>query len=197
MRTVERFGVLVKTMRRSRRHRGDLVGWLARRPQLAVGVLTFETAVVLSNRVDPHLKELAELKTAALVNCEFCLDIGSAIAHSGGVTEQQIADLPRYRTSPAYNELEKLVIAYAEAMTVTPAIDLDDLREQLLARLGKTQLAELAVAISWENQRARLNQGLGVRPTGMADGMACALPESARTDTSTPEPTWPVSVPPE
>lgn len=196
MRTVERFGVSLRTLRRARRHRGDLVGWLARRPQLAAGVLTFETALLMSNRVDPHLKELAELKTAALVNCEFCLDIGSALAHSSGVTEQQIADLPRYRTSPAYDELEKLVIAYAEAMTLTPAIGLADVREQLLVRLGKAQVAELAVAIAWENQRARLNQALGVRPTGMAEGMTCALPE-ARGDSAPPPQDLPVALRPD
>ncbi|WP_051026965.1 carboxymuconolactone decarboxylase family protein [Nocardia higoensis] len=196
MRTVERLRIFVRTLGRARRHRGDLAGWLARRPQLAAGVLTFETALMVSNRVDPHLKELAELKTAALVNCEFCLDIGSAIAHSGGVTEQQIADLPRYRTSPAYNDLEKLVIAYAEAMTVTPAIGLDELRAQLLDRLGRTQVTELAVAIAWENQRARLNQALGVRPTGMAEGMACALPE-AGGDSASPQRDLPVTLRPE
>lgn len=197
MRTVERFGVSLRTLRRARRHRGDLVGWLARRPQLAAGVLTFEMALLMSNRVDPHLKELAELKTAALVNCEFCLDIGSALAHSSGVTEQQIADLPRYRTSPAYDELEKLVIAYAEAMTLTPAIGLADVREQLLVRLGKAQVAELAVAIAWENQRARLNQALGVRPTGMAEGMTCALPEAARGDSAPPPQDLPVALRPD
>ncbi|WP_067855596.1 carboxymuconolactone decarboxylase family protein [Nocardia shimofusensis] len=197
MRTVKRFGVSLRTLGRARRHRGDLVGWLVRRPQLAAGVLTFETALLMSNRVDPHLKELAELKTAALVNCEFCLDIGSALAHSSGVTEQQIADLPRYRTSPAYDDLERLVIAYAEAMTVTPAIGLDDLREELLARLGKAQVAELAVAIAWENQRARLNQALGVRPTGMAEGMTCALPEAARGESAPPRRDMPVSLQPE
>jgi len=178
-RTIDRFRTSLRTLRRARRHRGDLAGWLVRRPQLAASVLTFETALLLSNRVDPHLKELAELKTAALVNCEFCLDIGSALAHSAGVTEQQIADLPRYRTSPAFDEVEKLVLAFAEAVTTTPAVGIDDLREQLVTRLGRTQVAALAVAISWENQRARLNQALGVRPTGMAEGMACALPEAA------------------
>lgn len=62
-------------------------------------------------------------------------------------------------------------------MPLTPAIGLDDLRESLLAQLSKAQLAELAVTIAWENQRARVNQGLGVRPTGMAEGGVCALPE--------------------
>ncbi|WP_431969980.1 carboxymuconolactone decarboxylase family protein [Nocardia sp. bgisy134] len=178
MRTVQRIRSHVGAFRRARRNRTDLVGWLGRRPQLLVSTAVYETMSIFANRLDPHLKDLAELKTAGLVNCEFCLDIGSAIAQSAGVTERQITELPRYRTSDAYTELEKLVIAYAEAVTATPAVELDDLRDRLLVHLTKAQLAELAAAISWENQRARLNQALGVRPTGMAEGMACALPES-------------------
>ncbi|NED59389.1 carboxymuconolactone decarboxylase family protein, partial [Streptomyces sp. SID10244] len=112
-------------------------------------------------------------------SCEFCLDIGSALARGAGVTEQQMRDLPNFRTSGAYTDLEKSVLAYAEAMTVTPAVgdDLAELRDQLSRELSKGQIAELAATIAWENQRARLNQSLGVRPTGMSDGAACALPE--------------------
>lgn len=99
------------------------------------------------------------------------------MAQSAGVSEQQIRDLPHFRSSNAYSETEKLVIAFAEAMTVTPAIGLEDLRTQLLRNLSRGQVAELAATIAWENQRARLNQALGIRSTGMADGIACALPE--------------------
>ncbi|MEV0342701.1 carboxymuconolactone decarboxylase family protein [Nocardia sp. NPDC050713] len=178
MRAVERIRNHSRTLRRAKRHRTDLVGWLARRPQLLASTAFYETMLIFANRLDPRLKELAELKAAGLVNCEFCLDIGSAIAQSSGLTERQITDLPRYRTSDAYTELEKLVIAYAEAVTSTPAIELDELRKQLLTHLTKAQLTELATAIAWENQRGRLNQALGVRPTGMSEGMACAIPES-------------------
>ncbi|MFC4125693.1 carboxymuconolactone decarboxylase family protein [Nocardia rhizosphaerae] len=177
MRVVKRIRGYAKAIGQARRHRGDLVGWLGRRPQLAAATMTYETALLFSNRLDPRLKELAELKTAGLVACQFCLDIGSALAHTAGLTERQIIDLPRYRTSDAYTELEKLVLAFAEAMTTTPAVELDDLRAELLTHLSKAQLTELAATIAWENQRARLNQGLGVQPTGMADGMVCAMPE--------------------
>ncbi|MFC9663700.1 carboxymuconolactone decarboxylase family protein [Nocardia sp. NPDC127606] len=180
MRVVTRVRGYVKVMGQARRHRGDLVGWLGRRPQIAAATVAYETALLFSNKLDPRLKELAELKTAGLVACQFCLDIGSALAHTAGLTEQQLVDLPRYRTSDAYTELEKLVIAFAEAMTVTPAVDIEELRETLLTHLSKAQLAELAASIAWENQRARLNQGLGVQPTGMADGLACAMPEPRR-----------------
>ncbi|WP_378737387.1 carboxymuconolactone decarboxylase family protein [Nocardia brasiliensis] len=177
MRALTRIRHYLQAVRQAKRNRSDLVGWLVRRPQILFSTMIYETALIFSNRLDPKLKELAELKTAGLVNCEFCLDIGSALAKSSGLTEQQLLDLPRFRTSDAYTDLQKLVIAFAEAMSSTPAVDLADLRAELLTHLSKAQLAELAATIAWENQRARLNQGLGVRPTGMAEGGVCALPE--------------------
>ena len=171
-------------MRKAREHRTDLIGWLARRPWLLVSTNFYEVALMSSNRMDGKLTHLAELKAAGLINCEFCLDIGSALANAGGVTEQQIRDLPRYRTSTAYSDDERLVIAFAEAMTVTPAIDLEDLRNQLLQRFSKARVAELAATIAWENQRARINQALGVRPMGTAEGMVCAVPDRPATSSS-------------
>ncbi|MFF0493127.1 carboxymuconolactone decarboxylase family protein [Nocardia sp. NPDC003482] len=177
MRAIKRIWHYAKAFGSMRRNRTDLMGWLIRRPQLLFSTLTYETMLLFSNRLDPKLKELAELKIAGMINCEYCLDIGSALANSGGLTERQITELPRYQTSDAYSELEKLVLAYAEAATKTPAVGIAELREQLLTQLTKGQLAELAAAIAWENQRARINQALGVRATGMAEGMTCALPE--------------------
>ncbi|MFD5174747.1 carboxymuconolactone decarboxylase family protein [Nocardia sp. NPDC058379] len=190
MRVVERIRGYATVIGQARRNRGDLIGWLGRRPQIGAATMAYETALLFSNKLDPRLKELAELKTAGLVACQFCLDIGSALAHTSGLTRAQITELPRYRTSDAYTELEKLVIEFAEAMTSTPAVDLDDLRATLLTHLSKAQLTELAASIAWENQRARLNQGLGVQPTGMADGLTCAMPEPrvAHLDRKTAEP---------
>ena len=112
-------------------------------------------------------------------NPRFSSHIGSALASGAGITEQQLRDLPRYLESTAYTDVEKLVIGYAEAMTRTPAVgdDLAELRRRLAEHLSETQIVELAMTVAWENQRARLNQSLGVRPTGMADGLACAVPE--------------------
>ncbi|MQY22174.1 carboxymuconolactone decarboxylase family protein [Nocardia macrotermitis] len=187
MRAITRTRHYLRALRDARRHRTDLLRWLTRRPWLLIGTGTYETALLLSNRLDPRLKELAELKTAGLIGCEFCLDIGSALAHSSGLTERQLTDLPKHTTSDAYTDLEKLVLDLAEAMTSTPTPpDLPDLRTRLLATLTETQYAELTATIAWENQRARLNKALGVRPTGMADGLTCALPQHPENPTATP-----------
>ncbi|MEO9327946.1 carboxymuconolactone decarboxylase family protein [Gordonia aurantiaca] len=179
MRALHRIRGFFRAYRRSKRHRTDLARRLIRRPWYAGATIGVEAALLLSNRMDPKLKELAELKAAGMISCEFCLDIGSALAVDSGVTERQLRDLPCYRQSDAFSELEKLVIAFAESMTRTPAFgdDLADLRRQLGEHLTETQIVELATVVAWENQRARLNQSLGVRPTGMSEGAACALPE--------------------
>lgn len=180
MRAAHRIKAYVTVFAQAKRNRVDLYSWLIRRPLILIMTGFYEFALMFSNRLDPRLKELAELKTAGLINCEFCLDIGSALARTAGISEQQIRDLPVYADSDAYDDVEKLVISFAEALTVTPAVDIEPIRSQLLVHFSKGQVAELAAAVAWENQRARLNQGLGVRPTGMSDGAACALPEPRR-----------------
>ena len=176
LRTLVRY---VRAFARAKRHRTDFVRWLVRRPQLLAANGMYEAAIMFSNRTDTTLKELGELKAAALISCEFCLDIGSALMHTSGLTEQHVLDLPRYATSDAYTDLEKLVIEFAEAMTRTPVSVSDELREKLLRHLTRGQLAELAATIAWENQRGRVFLALGVRSTGMADGLVCAVPELA------------------
>lgn len=73
-----------------------------------------------SRRLDRKLKPLAELKASTVAGCEWCIDFGSMLSRGGGITEQQLRDLPRHRDSDAFSELEKLVLDYATAMTRTP-----------------------------------------------------------------------------
>jgi AhpD family alkylhydroperoxidase len=140
------------------------------------GYLAFEWELARAGRVDKKLKSLAELKAAALAGCEYCLDIGSAVARRDGVSKEQIADLPRYGDSDHFSADEKLVLDYAVAMTETPLAVDDDLFARLETRFDDAQLVELTAAIAWENYRARFNWALDLAPQGFTRG-ACAVPE--------------------
>lgn len=179
MGVLSQFRAFAVVVPKARRNRADLISWLVRRPQLLAATSAFEIAVLASARVPTRLKTLAELKAASLVTCEFCIDIGSALALAEGITEAQLLALPSYRTSDEFSMTEKLVLELAEAMTRTPAVVNDELRDRLLQAFSRAQLAELAAVIAWENNRGRLNQALGVRPSGFAEGMVCAVPEFA------------------
>lgn len=95
-----------------------------------------------------------------------------------GIADEDLLDLGRYADSERFSEVEKLALDLAVAMTSTPAEVPEPLRDALRRHLTDGQLAELAVTIAWENNRARLNRALGVRATGFSDGSFCLVPES-------------------
>lgn len=107
------------------------------------------------------------------------MDIGSAVGRTLGVTEQQLADLAHFESSPAFSELEKLVLRYAEAMAQVPVEVSDELYHALEAHFNPTQLVELTSAIAWENYRARFNRPFGIEAEGFCEGAACVVPAAA------------------
>ena len=109
---------------------------------------------------------------------EFQSRLIAAIARHEGLTEEQLRDLPVHRDSPHFDEVDRTVLDLADALTRSPAIVDDELRSRVEAAFTAAQRAELVTLIAWENKRARLNQGLGVRPSGFSDGEFCALPET-------------------
>src|SRR5262245_56022173 len=105
------------------------------------------------------------------------MDIGSAVGRRQGVTEQQLQDLPVFETSPAFTELEKLVLRYAVAMTQTPIDVADELFEDLQRHFNPKQMVELTSAIAWENFRSRFDHAFGIEAEGFSAGAVCAVPE--------------------
>jgi alkylhydroperoxidase family enzyme len=149
----------------------------AHTPGVLIGYGMFEQATAKQHRVEERLKGLAELKAAALVNCEYCSDIGSSLALKMGVTEAQMLALPRYHESDEFNELERLVLDLATAMSRTPAAVSDELFASLRAHFDEPQLVELTNVIALENMRARFNCAFDMTPAGFSEGMVCIAPE--------------------
>ena len=81
-----------------------------------------------------------------------------------------------FETSGAFTDLEKLVLRYASAMTVTPVEVPDELFGALAAQLDPPQLVELTSAIAWENYRARFDHAFGIEAEGFSAGAFCPLP---------------------
>jgi AhpD family alkylhydroperoxidase len=149
----------------------------ARAPRLLFGIAMLEEATAKLDRVPERLKVLAELKAATLTQCEYCIDIGSQIAHLAGISEEQLLALPHYRDSPLFSDEEKLVIDYAVGISSTPVSVSDELFAELRARFDDAQIVELTNVIALENMRGRFNLALGIGSAGFREGMVCAVPE--------------------
>ncbi|HWX45686.1 MAG TPA: carboxymuconolactone decarboxylase family protein [Solirubrobacteraceae bacterium] len=183
-------GPLVKiTYRMTRRQFGrmmDPVAVYAHAPGLLLGYGMFEQASGKQRRVDERLKALAQLKAAAIVNCEFCCDIASALGRKEGVTEEQLLALPNYRESDLFNSLEKLVLDYAAAISRTPVRVSDELFAALREHFDERQLVELTNVIVLEDMRARFNSAFEMTPAGFSEGMVCIAPEPAAANAAVP-----------
>jgi len=151
-------------------------------PGLLNGYAKMEQATAKLHRLDRRLHALAELKSATLTHCEYCIDMGSQISRRWGLSDEEMLALPSYRTSPLFSDLDKLVLDYAVGMSRTPVEVSDELVAELRRHLDDGQLVELTHHIALENMRGRFNLALGIGAAGFSEGMVCAVPDTVSHD---------------
>lgn len=173
-----------------------LVEWYSRRaygevmqPVLALGhhpkilraYLSFESKVGRWKALDPALKHLAELASAATIGCSWCVDFGYWHADKLGLPLEKISKVTDWRAHrESFTELEREVMEYAEAMTATPPAVTDELAASLRRRLGDPAFVELTTMVALENLRSRLNSAMGLHSQGFSDNCAIPLGDAGR-----------------
>jgi alkylhydroperoxidase family enzyme len=126
------------------------------------------------DKCDKDLKSYAHMAVAALVGCEFCLDLGYFMAHNEGLDEAKAREVPRWRQSNLFTELERDAFEYAEAMSQTPPTVTDELSARLLGQLGAPALVELTAFVALTNVATRMNVAFGIKSQGFSS--VCEVP---------------------
>ncbi len=114
------------------------------------------------------------------------MDINSAVGRQQGITDEQLADLESFARSPHFDDRERAVLHYAEAMSRTPADVTDAEFEHLKRYFNVAQIVELTAMIAFENLRARFNRALHIESDGF-----CELPADHPVRKAIPP--WPSS----
>jgi alkylhydroperoxidase family enzyme len=130
------------------------------------------------NQLDANLKSFAHMAAVSLVGCSFCLDFGYFQAHNEGLDEAKASEVPRWRESTRFTQLERDVMEYAEAMTETPPRVTDEMSAALLERLGAPAMVELTAWVAFANMAARTNTAMGIESQGFSK--ACKVPLAQR-----------------
>jgi AhpD family alkylhydroperoxidase len=131
--------------------------------------LAWERRIEKWDALDPGLKTLAELASAGVIGCSWCVDFGSFKGHESGLDLDRLREVPRWRESAVFDERERRVMEYAEAMTVTPPEVTDRMVEALVEDLGVKAVVELTMMVAVENQRSRFNSAMGLTSQGFSD----------------------------
>jgi AhpD family alkylhydroperoxidase len=162
----------------------DPAAAMGHNPRVLISNARFEMSVDKWHRLDPTLRHLAEMASSIAIGCSWCVDFGYWIATSKGTDPVKLENVPRWRESDVYTDLERRVLEYAEAATATPPTVTDEMVAGLRRDLDDAALVELTMMIAVENQRSRFNSALGLTSQGFSD--RCEVPparlRSAGTD---------------
>ena len=146
--------------------------------KVLTAVARFEMRIAKWSALDDGLKELAQLSVASQIGCSWCMDFGYYLSRTNGMPVEKLEQVTTWRESDVYSPLERQVLEYAEAMTVTPPTVTDEMVEALRAELDDAALVELTEMISVENLRSRTNSALGLTSQGFKDH--CDLSDRGR-----------------
>jgi alkylhydroperoxidase family enzyme len=137
-------------------------------------VMSFSGKANKWKKCDPNLKSFAQLASAGAIGCSWCLDFGYFMAHNEGLDLAKVSQVPRWRESEVFTPLERDVLEYAEAMTLTPPTVTDEMVARLVEQLGAPAVVELTQVVALENMYSRFNSAAGLHSQGYSD--VCELP---------------------
>jgi alkylhydroperoxidase family enzyme len=142
-------------------------------PQLLMDMAGLGGKVKKWSECDEQLKSFAHMAVASQVGCTWCLDFNYFEAHNKRLDLDKAREVPRWRESAVFTPLEREVLAYAEAMTVTEPTVTDGMVASLREQLGDAALLELTAVVAFANFTTRPNVALGIESDGFA--AACGL----------------------
>jgi alkylhydroperoxidase family enzyme len=89
--------------------------------------------------------------------------VGSAL----GISDEKLLALLNWEESPLFDETERLVLEYADSMTMTGRDVSDELFARLQARFDADAIVELTEIVAWENASSKFNRALRVPAQGL------------------------------
>ena len=79
-----------------------------------------------------------------------------------GVSTEKLLAIPEYASSGLFDEREKTVLEYADAMTITGRDVSDELFERVRRYFSDDAIIELTEIIAWENASSKFNRALRI-----------------------------------
>lgn len=125
--------------------------------------------------IDPALRSLVQVRVSQINSCGFCVDLNGAAALERGLEPAKLAALAGWEQSPAFDEREKAVLAYADAATDTARRVDDACFDRLRAFFDEQGMLELTALIAFQNMSSKFNAALALPAQGF-----CEVPGNTR-----------------
>jgi uncharacterized peroxidase-related enzyme len=119
----------------------------------------------------PILRSLITVRVSQINWCRFCVDINSATLAKRSGSMKKVEQLAQWKESDVFDEKEKIVLEYTEAVTFSDQQVTDELIARLKNFFDDDAIVELTGLIAFQNLSSKFNNALDVPPQGF-----CKLP---------------------
>ena len=116
--------------------------------------------------IDPRILELCRLRIATILGSDAERSIRFGDGADAGVTELDVAELPRWPSSESFSAGDRACIAFAEQYVMDPHELTDAHFEALHEHLDETALSTLTLAVAMFDALTRFRLALGIDPIG-------------------------------
>jgi alkylhydroperoxidase family enzyme len=137
---------------------------MLRSPALANAWFDLNQAVRYGTEIDGQCREIAVIRVAILNNVEYVQRAhGPSYALKEGLTPEQVAAIADWQPSKLFNDRQRALLAYTDAMT--RQIDVEDsLFTEIRKHFSERQTVELTMLIGTYNMFTRVLQALKIDP---------------------------------
>lgn len=130
-------------------------------PETYRAVAALDRFVVKETGLEPRYIHLIKLLASHINGCAYCVDMHIKEARHTGMPDQWINLVNVWRESPVYNDAERAVLGWTDALTrLADTRAPDKAYEPLLEHFTEAQIANITVAISTINVWNRVTVGL-------------------------------------
>lgn len=130
-------------------------------PDAYRAVAALDRFVVKESGLEPRYIHLIKLLASHINGCAYCVDMHIKEARHSGLPDQWINLVNVWRESPVYNDAERAVLGWTDALTrLSDTRAPDEAFEPLKVHFTDEQIANITVAVSTINVWNRVTVGL-------------------------------------
>ncbi|OHC74524.1 MAG: alkylhydroperoxidase [Rhodospirillales bacterium RIFCSPLOWO2_12_FULL_58_28] len=116
--------------------------------------------------LDKVLRSLVTVRVSQINHCPFCVDINTKTLIDRGASMDKVEALDNWRESLLFDEIERIALEYAEAVTYSDREVDDALFARVRQCFGDDGAVELSALIAFQNLSSKFNCALDVPPQG-------------------------------
>jgi alkylhydroperoxidase family enzyme len=152
----------IHKLRPGRQRFSPLYRMLLNSPPVALGWLKFLTAIRMETQVPAMYRELIILRIGQMNQAEYEYQEHVPLSLAAGITQRQIDTLSAWRESDAFDEGQRVVLAYIDAMTADVTVS-DAVFDSVRRLFDDRIVTELTAMIAAFNLVSRFLVALQVR----------------------------------